>query len=367
MTNENSIPEVQVEKEGNGAGCLGQVGWFFSGAVLPMGSFSFYRKAAQKSVGGAILFFIMFTLVISTLLTLNAAIKAFSVIGSIQQAFADEKVPEITISHGVAEVSGEQPFILVNGSDANGQLMLVAVDTTGKIKEIDTSRYYQGFLLTRNELHMVTPQNGYQRIPLSEINSMMDRDPLIINAETTSQAWGVMSVIFAITAFVFLILWHTLVRLMIISIIALLMWGIVTLIKPNTGFGPIIISGLYAVVPAIYFSHLFSRSNFTFPGVQTFFLLIFWTMGLVVNFVDIPFFTQERPLRLWTALIGLPMLILYIVDIFWQFPIPYGAIALWGVTLLTEFVLAGVRLFFRFKDQSHQQTEQPAIQQSPQE
>ncbi len=359
MTNENSISEVQVEKQGNGAGCLGQVGWFFSGAVLPMGSFSFYRKAAQKSVGGAILFFIMFTLTISTLLTLNVAIEAFSVIGSIQQAYADEKVPEITISHGAAEVSGEQPFILVNGSDANGQLMLVAIDTTGSIQEIDTGRYYQGFLLTRTELHMVTPRNGYQRIPLSDINTMLDRDPLIINAETTSQAWGVMSVIFAIMAFIFFILWHIFVRLMIISVIALVMWGIVTLIKPNTGFGPIIISGLYAIVPAIYFSHLFSRSSFTFPGVQTFLLLVFWTIGLVVNFVDIPFFTEERPLRLWTALIGLPMLLLYIVDIFWQFPVPYGAITLWGVTLLTELVLVGVRLFFRFKDQAPHQTEQP--------
>jgi len=129
------------------------------------------------------------------------------------------------------------------------------------------------------------------------------------------------------------------------------MWGIVTLIKPNTGFGPIIITGLYAIVPAIYFSHLFSRSSFSFPGLQTFLLLVFWVIGLVVNFADIKFFSDDRPLRLWTALIGLPMLLLYILDIFWQFPHPYDTIALWAVTLLTGLVLAGLRLFFRFKGQ----------------
>ena len=351
MINENMVSESQVEKKENGAGCLGELGWFFSGAVLPMGSFTYYRKAAQKSVGSAILFFVIFTLVISTLATINVAVSAFSVIRTIQQSFVDGKIPEITISNGIAEVSGEQPFIMIDGSDSNGQSMLVAVDTTGKIREIDTSRYSQGFLLTRTELHMVSLQNGYQAFPLREFNVAFNQDPIIINAQTMSQAWVIMSTVLVILAFVFLVLWYTVVRLMIISMIALILWGIVTLIKPNTGFGPIIITGLYAIVPAIYFSHLFSRSSFSFPGLQTFLLLVFWVIGLVVNFADIKFFSDDRPLRLWTALIGLPMLLLYILDIFWQFPHPYDTIALWVVTLLTGLVLTGLRLFFRFKDQ----------------
>jgi len=40
MINENMVSESQVEKKENGAGCLGELGWFFSGAVLPMGSFT---------------------------------------------------------------------------------------------------------------------------------------------------------------------------------------------------------------------------------------------------------------------------------------------------------------------------------------
>jgi hypothetical protein len=354
MMNENMITELQVEKKESGTGCLGQLGWFFSGAVLPMGSFSYYRKAVQKSVGGAILFFVIFTLVISTLVTINVAVKAFSVVGSIQQAFADGNIPEITISNGIAEASGEQPFIMLDGSDTNGQSMFIAVDTTGKIKKID-SGYSQGFLLTRTELHVVNPQNGYQVVPLSDINTMFSQDPIIINAQTTSQAWGVMSIGFVILAFIFLVLWHTVLRLMIISIYALILWGIVTLVKPGTGFGPIIITGLYAIVPAIYLSHLLSRSSFTFPGVQTFFLFVFWATGLVVNFANFNFLTEEHPLRLWTALIGLPMLLLYIVDIFWQFPSPYGVAALWVVSLLTGLVLVGLRLYFRYADQKPSQ------------
>ncbi len=353
--NENMITESQVENKESGSGCLGQLGWLFSGAVLPMGSFTYYRKAAQKSVGSAILFFIIFTLAISTLTTINVAVNAFSVIGPIQQAFADGEIPEITISNGIAEVSGEQPFIMLDGTDSSGQSMLVAVDTTGKLKKIDTNQYDQGFLLTRTDLHVVTLQNGYQVVPLSDLSSAFNQDPIIINAQTTSQAWGVMSAILVLLAFVFLVLWHTVVRLMIISMYALIIWGIVTLIRPNTGFGPIIITGLYAIVPAIYLSHLLSRSSFTFPGVQTFFLLTFWVTGLVVNFANIKFFTDEKPPHVWTALIGLPMLFLYIVDIFWQFPSPYDTIALWVVSLLTGLVLIGVRLYFRFKDQKPEQ------------
>jgi hypothetical protein len=357
MTNESVVPEAQIERKEIGAGCLGELGWFFSGAVLPIGSFSFYRKAAQKSVGSAILFFIIFTVALSTLATISVAVNAFSVIGSIQQAYADGQVPEVTIANGIAEVSGKQPFIMVDETDTNGRRIFGALDTTGEIQQIDSSRYYQGFLLTRTELHVISPQNGYQTIPLSQIHTVFKQDPIIINAKTVSQVWGIMSTIFVILAFIFLVVWNTVVRLMIISMSALILWGIVSLIRPNAGFGPIIITGLYAIVPAIYLSHLFSRSSITFPGVQTFLLLVFWITGLVVNFANLKFFTEDRPLRLWTALFGLPMLLLFIVDMLWQLPSPYGTIALWVVSLLTGLVLIGLRLYYRYRDQKPEPAE----------
>jgi len=350
MMDENVIPEVQVDKKENGLNYLGQLGWFLSGTVLPMGSLSYYRKAAQKRVGSAILFFVVFTVAISTLASIALALSTFSFSSSIQKAYADGTIPEISISHGIASVNGDQPAILLNDRDASGQYILVAVDTTGEIKEIDTDRFSQGFLLTRTELHMVTPQNGYQTLPLSELNLMFEKDPLIINAQTVSQAWMVMALAFVVLAFIFLVLWNTVIRLMIIAVIALMFWGIVTLVKPNTDFGPVIITGLYAIVPAIYLSHLFSRSNFSFPGIQTFFLLVFWVVGLSAKFVNIKFFTDEPAPRLWIALLGLPMLLMYIVDIFWKFPAPNGPIILWVVTLITWFAMIGLRLYFRFRD-----------------
>ncbi len=353
---ENIIPGSQSEKKPNAAGCLGEAGWFFSGAVLPLGSFAYYRKATQKSVGSAILFFTVFTLLISALTTINLGITMFSVIKGIRQAYAEGRVPEITIIHGQAAVDGPQPFVLLDETDSSGQSMFVAVDTTGSIARIDSGRYDQGFLLTRTELHVLNRQNGYQVLPLSELHTLFERDPIIINAQTMSQAWGIMSTIIVVLAFVFLVLWNTVVRLMIISMIALIIWGIVSLIKPGTGFGPIIITGLFAIVPAIYFSHLFSRSNFGLPGIQTFFLLVFWVAALVVNLMDIKFLNDDRLLRLWTALIGLPMLLAYVVDVFWNFPPPAGPAILWGVTLLTGLALVGLQLYFHFKEQKPEQS-----------
>lgn len=355
MIQENTILASQPEIKTSETSFIGGLAWFFSGAVLPIASFAYYRKAAQKSVGSAILFFIIFTLVLSAISTISFGLTMFSALDGIQKAYATGDVPEITIAHGVTEVNGPQPFILFDDPASSGQTSLVAVDTTGKIKEIDTNRFDQGFLLTENELHVLNRQNGYQILPLSELHTAFQRDPIIINAQTVSQAWGVMSTILVILVFIFLALWQVVVRLMIISMVALILWGIVSLLKPNTGFGPIIITGLYAIVPAIYLSHLFSRSGFGLPGMQTFFLLLFWVTGLVVTLADTKFFNEDRPLRLWTALIGLPMLLVYIVDIFWQFPSPYGLVVLWVITLLTGFVLVGLRLYFRFKDQAPEQ------------
>lgn len=358
--NEPVISEVsQPVQKTEGAGCLNEAGWFFGGAILPLGSFAYYRKAAKRSVGSAILFFVMFTLIISVLLTIKLGVTMFSVADGIQKAYVEGQIPEITISHGVAEVSGHQPAILLSGSDTNGDRILIAADTTGKLTRIDEDRFEQGFLLTRTELHVLTPRNGYQVLPLSEINSSFEKDPIIINADTVTQAWGVMSIIIIVVAFLGLALWHTVVRLMIIALIGLLLWGIASLIKPNTGFGPVIISGLYAIIPAIYLSHLLSRSNIGLPGFQTFFLLVFWIIGLVVSLSNFKFLGGDRPMRLWTALLGLPMLVVYIVDMFMEFPAPNGPIVLWVVTLMTWAALIGLRLFFLIKDQG---PETPSMQ-----
>jgi hypothetical protein len=346
---QSAVMEPQIEKKAPGPGCLTEAGWFFSGAVLPMGSITFYRKAAGRSVAGALVFFVLFTLVITTLSTLALGIGMFSAVPGIREAYDNGEIPDITISQGIAEVEGPQPFIFTDASNPGLEGTIVAVDTTGQIVEIDRSRYYQGFLLTRTELHMLDNNGRYQVIPLQDLNTAFETDPIVINADTASRGWATFSVFMVIFLFIFLVLWNTVVRLMILATWALVAWGIISLMRPNTGFGPIIITALYAVIPAIYITHLFSRVGFTFPGLQTFFFLIFWVIGMMACLGALNVLPEDQPLRSWTALIGLPMLLVYMVDTAWPIPAPYGSITLWVVTFLTVFVLVGVRLFLRFK------------------
>ncbi len=340
---------VAVVESSPRTGFLSELGWLSSGVVLPMGSLWFYRKASQRSVGLAILFFFAFTVMITILSTITIGVSMAGAVRNIRDAYQQGKIPEITIARGVAQVSGPQPAILLDDQTSRGAIF-VAVDTTGQISSIDGLRYTQGFLLTRTELHMLNPNQGYQRLPLSQLNQLFSRDPLVINEESVSSAWVTFSAIMTVVIFIGLVLWNSVVRLMIIAMLALIFWGIASLFRLKIGFGPFIITGLYAVVPAIYLSHLFSRSQASFPGLQTILLILFWAVGLVAALSQDKFFAVERSPRLWTALIGLPMLVWFIIDDFAQLPSPGAQIALWAVTLLTGLGLAGLRLYFHLQD-----------------
>ncbi len=350
MENVNPVPQPQnippAPEAGRG------LAWFLSGAVLPLGSLAFYRTAAHRRVGSAVLFFLVFTLVITALSVTNLGLSLFSFTAEIQKAYAAGQIPDITITHGIAQVDGQQPLILFDQSDSSGRRTLVAVDTTGVMTGIDRQVYNQGFLLTRTELILLNQQGQYERLPLSELHSFFNQDPLLINAQTTSQAWRIVAGILVGVIFLLYALWFCVVRLMIVAMIALILWGLVCIFRPNTQFGPVLNIGLYAIVPAIYFSHLFSRSDISLPGIQTVLLLVFWIIGLAAGLIETPFFSQARPLRLWTAWIGLPLLLLLIVDMFKPFPSPAGPLILWFAALLTVLALVAVRGFLRVRDQS---------------
>lgn len=340
-----SEPAVAVDTR-NSSGFLGSVGWFLSGAVLPLGSLSFYRNASRRTVGLAVLFFIVFTVFISVLTTISVGVNMAGVVSEIHKEYQNGRIPTITISGGVAEVSGPQPLILADEQTASGA-MLMAIDTTGQLNEIDQSTYVQGFLLTRNELHVLNSGGRYQRMPLSEINALFSSDPLVIDERSITNAWAAFSAAITVLALIGLVLWNTVVRLMIIAVLALIFWGIGSLFRPKIGYGPFIITGLYAIVPAIYLSHVFSRSQASFPGLQSILLILFWAVGLVAVLSQNQFFAPDRPLRLWTALIGVPMLVWFIVDMFAKLPSPTAQIVLWVLTILTVVALICVRLYFR--------------------
>ena len=338
-------PQISRKEQ---TGCLGQFGWFASGSVLPLVSLTFYRKAARRKVGLALLFFLVFTLLITILATISLGNSMADVTQDIRQSFEEGSFPEIIIEDGIAKVDAPMPLILID-ENTGSEIMLFAIDTTGQLNEIDRYRYSQGILLKRTELHLWNNAR-YQVLPLSELHSTFDKNPIIINADTVTSAWNLFTVGFSLVAFVSLVLWETVARLMFIALYALVMWGIVSLIRPNTGFDVVIISALYALVPAIYLTRLFSRIGLGFPGLQTFLLLPFWIAALFAVLSESKFFSQEYPLRLWTAALGIPMLVLFSVDLVVKLPSPYGPASLWATTLLTVLVLVGLRLYFRYKD-----------------
>ena len=69
----------------------------------------------------------------------------------------------------------------------NGR-QIIAVDTTGMTKEIDTVRFSEGFLLTSDEFHLVN-EDGYQVIPLSDLNNTFG-NPIVLDAASVTGFWG---------------------------------------------------------------------------------------------------------------------------------------------------------------------------------
>jgi hypothetical protein len=325
----------------------GEIAWLFSGFIMPLGSFSFYRTAARRNVGRAILFFVIFTLTISTISSIATAEKLNSFGSAIRKPFQNGTVPEIVIRDGIAEVNGQQPVVLVDDTDSSGQRIIVVIDTTGAYNEIDRTRYDEGFLLTRTDLQILNNTGRYQTVPLSELSSTFNANPIIINGDTASNAWAVLSIIIVIVFFILLVVWNTLFRLMFLATGALVLWGLITLIRPKTDYGPIIISGIYAIVPTIYIHFLFGRINLSFPFLQTLILIPLWVIALFACLSNTEFFNKDRPLRLWRSLLGIPMLLTFIIILLVEFQ--YSQYISLGIATLTAILLAAIGIYFRLQ------------------
>jgi hypothetical protein len=325
-----------VNNEAENQGCISEFSWLGIGFVLPCASLTFYRLATRRKVISAILFFIIFTLGTSSLATLSVGKVMFNTGFDIRQTFETGDFPVITIRHGLAEVDAPQPLII---SDEAG--IAIIIDTSGQFTQLDRSHYTQGFLLTQTSLHILS-RGRYQEIPLSEINEMLGENIIVINADTVSNFWSIFSLLLIFGVFLGLIIWNTAIRFMFISAIGVLLWGLVSIFRPNTSFGVILIAALYALVPAVYVDYLLGLIGINFIGLHTFLLLIFWVIVLIALLskrrLEIDKRTQS--LRGWRALIGIPMLITFTASVFfsWQ----YKALFVWLVFFLTFVLLAVV-------------------------
>jgi len=328
MSNDNIVS--------NGAesqGCISELSWLGIGFVLPCASLTFYRLATRRKVISAILFFIIFTGVIAGLVTLSFGKVMFGSGFDIKQSFEAGDFPVITIKDGVATVDGPQPLVLV---DQEGTAVII--DTSGQYIQLDRSRYYQGFLLTETSLQMLS-RGRYQELPLNELNEMLGKNPIVINADTVSNFWTFFSVIMTVVVFLALIIWNTVIRFMFITAIGVLLWGLISMFRPNTNFSVILIASLYALVPAVYADYLLGLIGINFIGLHTFLLLVFWGFALTTILskkgVD---FAGPLSLRSWRAFLGIPMLIIFAASIIfsWQ----YEEAFVWVVSLLTLMILA---------------------------
>ncbi|MCH8877510.1 MAG: DUF1189 family protein [Chloroflexi bacterium] len=245
--------------------------WLGRGFFQPLYNLQFYRAAVGKSLVEAIIFFVAFATLLTIITTLNLTRELGAVSDDIEQAFASGAFPDLVIENGLATVRGRQPLILL---DEQGTI--VVLDTTGIYQSIDTGRYTQGLLLTRDSLHAYSDGN-YQVIQLRDLNSALG-NPIVVNRESALDAWRSLTSIFAGVAFIGIGLWYLVARSMWLTFLAVLVWGTLSAFKVRSEYGPVLTLGIYALVPAVYVSFLLGLIGVSFCGLQLGLLLLVWVL-----------------------------------------------------------------------------------------
>jgi hypothetical protein len=253
--------------------------WLLKGFVLPCWSGDFYRQAARKRLITALLFFLLFGLVFTIIGTARTAIVFNDVKSEIENAFREGKFPTITIADGAARVDGPQPLVLL---DEGRQF--IAIDTSGTYREIDTFKYSQGMLLTRNAIHVLN-EDGYQQFPLVQVNELFG-DPIVLDREGVLEIWSTIAAVLGIVVFLGLSLWHVLIRFVHIVLFGLAVWGVASVMQKEIDFGPVLITGLYANVPAMYLYVILGLLGGVFVGLYSLLLLAIWGFAMRVVLLD---------------------------------------------------------------------------------
>lgn len=251
------------------AGCAGELSWFGRSFYETTFRLAFYRQALTKGTVRAAVFFLLFAIVLTLFNTFVVLWGMRGVSGEIREAFESGEFPAIVIEDGIASVDGPQPFVL---SEDDGFFVL---DTTGQTEEIDRSRYSQGFLLTRDELHMLN-DGEYQTLDLSDLHTFFGVDQIVIDQNSAVRLWRGFSWIIGGSMFVVTGLWNSVVSLMFISFLSLLVWGAIALLRRPADYGKTLTLALYAFAPATYVQLLMRFLDVQFLGLKTLLLLAIW-------------------------------------------------------------------------------------------
>jgi hypothetical protein len=321
-------------------GCLASISSFFAGFVLACVSPAFYANAIRRKAVVAVLFIFLFGSTITCLQTASLFLAFVKAGAEIPKALERSQFPDIRISRGIAEISGPQPFVIADSAQ-----YLFVLDTSGVYTTIDPFEYEQGMLLTRTKFVVLNNGGRLQEVRLSDLQRSLGVDPIELNSRSITAMWATFSVVLGLIIAACLFLWNTVIQLAYLMLLAGVMWGITALIRPGAAFGPVFITGLYALVPATYGQFLLSQARFDFCGLFTLLLLISWATALITatsapgaapaSGTFLNYLRADRPVRAWRALIGLPLLIDFALEAI------FGWHA-WGVTWVLALVTFGV-------------------------
>lgn len=246
--------------------------WLLKGFVYPIWSRPYYKESTSKPMGAALVFLVVFGLLQAFVSTASVAINLSQINSEIKTAYLNDEIPDITIKSGIATVSGTGRYII----ESNRQI--IAADTTGSMREIDTTQYSEGVLLTRNELHIVN-EDGYQVLLLSDLNKSFG-NPIVLDSSSVSGLWSTFSMIINIVVLGGGIIFFTLGRFIYVAVLGLLVWGAVSLKHKDFDFAKILITGIYANVPTTYIMFILRKIGISFFGLRGFILFVIWGIAI---------------------------------------------------------------------------------------
>ncbi len=332
------LPAVKSEYEQEQPS-LGEL--YLAGPVLPIASPSFYRHAAKRPALAALIFFVFFSLVVTVLQTVRVTADFGEARQAIDDAFARGEIPEVIVEDGAATVYAPQPYVAVD----NGRSLIV-LDTTGVYtgRELLDGGYESGLILTRDTLYNFDDQGRFQQTSLRNLN--------LIFPTIHFNAALVKSFIDLAQGFVFggLFFWHAVLGPIYIILLGLGVWAVANMAKKEISFSAVLVTGFYAAIPAMYGEYLMGRIDADVFLLFTLLLLIIWTVGLVAAVGTRragDWLRGERTLRAWRAAIGLPMLVIFALDVIYEWdrgPVIVGVTAAVTVAALVIVgYLTGIR------------------------
>ena len=246
--------------------------WLLKGFIFPIWSRPYYQEATTKPMGAALVFLLVFAVIQSIVTTGSVAFNLSQFGREIEASYLKGEIPDITIENGIATVSGSGKYIIEN------YRQIIAVDTTGSIREIDTTLYSEGFLLTQDEFHLVN-EDGYQVLPLSDLNRTFG-NPIILDAASVTNLWSRIALVIDIIVLGGGFLFFSLGRFVYLALLGLIVWGAVSINNKGYDFGKVLITGIYANVPTTYLMFILRRLGISFFGLRGVILFVIWGIAM---------------------------------------------------------------------------------------